>query len=97
MDIGAVFGGYEEGAIQFAPTYRYDLYSDNYDTSEKFRVPAWTGAAVQHSLRIYDWAHILPDRILFRGKGLRLLNYGRAELKSSDHRPGWCRFDFASN
>ena len=39
---GNVFEGYEEGEIQFAPTYKYDLFSEDYDTSEKCRIPAWT-------------------------------------------------------
>lgn len=34
--------GYEEGPLLFAPTYRYDLHSTEYDTSEKMRIPAWT-------------------------------------------------------
>lgn len=32
---------FEEMAIQFAPTYKYDVGTDNYDTSEKKRSPAW--------------------------------------------------------
>ncbi|NXK85364.1 INP5K phosphatase, partial [Formicarius rufipectus] len=31
-----------EGPLQFKPTYKFDLYSDEYDTSEKKRKPAWT-------------------------------------------------------
>ncbi|KAH9971347.1 inositol polyphosphate phosphatase [Lactifluus volemus] len=42
MNAGATFSGYIEGPILFRPTYRYDLGTDNYDTSEKMRVPAWT-------------------------------------------------------
>ncbi|KAJ8950358.1 hypothetical protein NQ314_007893, partial [Rhamnusium bicolor] len=60
---GKVFNNFMEGEITFPPTYKYDLFSDDYDTSEKFRAPAWT------------------DR---EGK---LVYYGRAELKQSDHRP----------
>lgn len=43
MDQGLAFAGYEEGPLLFRPTYRYDLGTDNYDTSEKHRIPAWTG------------------------------------------------------
>ncbi|KAI1864190.1 hypothetical protein JX265_008561 [Neoarthrinium moseri] len=32
---------FEEMPIQFAPTYKYDVGTDNYDTSEKKRSPAW--------------------------------------------------------
>jgi hypothetical protein len=43
MDMKAAFSGYEEGPLLFRPTYRYDLGTDTYDTSEKMRIPAWTG------------------------------------------------------
>lgn len=51
------FVGYEEGPILFRPTYRYDLYSDNYDTSEKQRIPAWTGKPQCLDLLNYTYAH----------------------------------------
>lgn len=37
-----VFKGFIEGKLDFAPTYKYDLFSEDYDTSEKCRTPAWT-------------------------------------------------------
>ena len=43
MNTKAAFSGYEEGPILFRPTYRFDLGTDDYDTSEKMRIPAWTG------------------------------------------------------
>lgn len=43
IDSGDAFAGYEEGPLMFPPTYRYDVGTNNYDTSEKMRIPAWTG------------------------------------------------------
>ncbi|KAI0306833.1 inositol polyphosphate phosphatase [Multifurca ochricompacta] len=42
MDAGTAFSGYTEGPVLFRPTYKYDLGTDSYDTSEKMRIPAWT-------------------------------------------------------
>uniref|UniRef100_A0A673HXK5 Synaptojanin-1 n=1 Tax=Sinocyclocheilus rhinocerous TaxID=307959 RepID=A0A673HXK5_9TELE len=39
---GQIFRGFIEGKLDFAPTYKYDLFSEDYDTSEKCRTPAWT-------------------------------------------------------
>ncbi|WAR02120.1 SYNJ1-like protein, partial [Mya arenaria] len=36
------FQGFSEGPTRFAPTYKYDLFCDDYDTSDKSRTPAWT-------------------------------------------------------
>lgn len=59
--------------MTFSPTYKYDTFSDDYDTSEKCRAPAWT------------------DRVLWRDevneKLVKLVEYRRSELRTSDHRP----------
>lgn len=39
---GNIFQGFSEQPIGFSPTYKYDFFSDQYDTSEKQRVPSWT-------------------------------------------------------
>ncbi|CAH0554929.1 unnamed protein product [Brassicogethes aeneus] len=39
---GSAFVGFQEGEITFQPTYKFDVNSNIYDTSEKARPPAWT-------------------------------------------------------
>ncbi|KAI9208973.1 Sac phosphatase domain-containing protein [Polychytrium aggregatum] len=39
---GNAFDGFTESAITFAPTYKFDYGTTDYDTSEKQRVPSWT-------------------------------------------------------
>lgn len=38
---GKCFPYYSETRPQFLPTYKFDLRTDNYDTSDKARIPAW--------------------------------------------------------
>jgi hypothetical protein len=77
---GNVFAGFQEGAINFPPTYKYHksegLATEVYDQSEKRRIPAWT------------------DRILFKlntqEETFKLYSYGSIDspsLRTSDHRP----------
>ncbi|XP_013387463.1 synaptojanin-1 isoform X2 [Lingula anatina] len=79
-ELGNVFKGYNEGKPNFAPTYKYDLYCDDYDTSEKCRVPAWTDRILWKKRK---WQKD-EDPTANSGK---VLLYNRAELKVSDHRP----------
>lgn len=33
---------FKEGPLYFDPTYKYNFNTNDYDTSSKFRVPAWS-------------------------------------------------------
>lgn len=78
---GKVFDGYSEGEITFAPTYKYDLFSEDYDTSEKCRAPAWTDRVLWRPRKAFD------EDLSEEWDPGKLIHYGRAELKQSDHRP----------
>ena len=39
---GAAFPGFAEGKITFMPTFKFDKDTNDYDTSHKQRIPAWT-------------------------------------------------------
>lgn len=79
---GNVFKNFIEGDINFPPTYKYDLFSDDYDTSEKQRAPAWTDRVLwRRRTQLGD------DGAASGWRPGDLVFYGRAELKQSDHRP----------
>ena len=62
---------FNEPPITFLPTYKYDVGTEEYDTSEKKRIPAWCD-------RIYYRGAV--------GK-ITSVNYQRYEVYASDHRP----------
>uniref|UniRef100_A0A3Q3EWH6 Synaptojanin-1 n=1 Tax=Kryptolebias marmoratus TaxID=37003 RepID=A0A3Q3EWH6_KRYMA len=82
---GMVFRGFIEGQLDFAPTYKYDLFSEDYDTSEKCRTPAWTDR-ILWKRRKWNFRENEDDPEYAWIPGT-LKYYGRAELKTSDHRP----------
>ncbi|XP_034034196.1 synaptojanin-1 isoform X2 [Thalassophryne amazonica] len=98
---GLVFRGFIEGNLDFAPTYKYDLFSDDYDTSEKCRTPAWTDRILWKRRKwnfdkTAEEMNVVGATSASGGKGESpelpwtpgtLKYYGRAELKTSDHRP----------
>lgn len=64
---------FQEMPITFNPTYKYDVGSDTYDTSEKKRAPAWCDRI------LYRDGHIT--------KRIKQFDYRRHEVRVSDHRP----------
>ncbi|XP_068087951.1 synaptojanin-2 isoform X2 [Hyperolius riggenbachi] len=95
---GKIFQNFYEGTIHFGPTYKYDIGSEAYDTSEKCRTPAWTDrvlwwrkklpfekSAGDLNLLDNDWD--FSTRIKHTWSPGALMYYGRAEIPASDHRP----------
>ena len=71
---GRVFHDFDEGQLQFKPTYKYQPGTDMYEQrpDKKLRAPAWC------------------DRILWLAQEpghVAQLNYLRSELNCSDHKP----------
>ncbi|KAL8995694.1 MAG: hypothetical protein Q9169_004627 [Polycauliona sp. 2 TL-2023] len=58
MVAGHVFPFYSESQITFMPTYKYDNGTDEYDTSEKARIPAWCDRILRkgNNLKQVDYA-----------------------------------------
>ena len=42
IKLGDAFEGFEEGPILFPPTFKYNIGTSEFDSSEKFRTPSWT-------------------------------------------------------
>ncbi|KAH3676140.1 hypothetical protein WICMUC_002162 [Wickerhamomyces mucosus] len=77
MDQNKSFQFFIEKDITFPPTYKFDKGTDNYDTSEKFRIPAWTDRILAHG----------------KSNHLKQLSYDSVpEIKFSDHRPVYATF-----
>lgn len=72
MRKGNVLEGWSEGALCFPPTYKYEINSENY-----------IGDDPESGKRKPAWC----DRVIWKGKGVKLLSYRRNEIKLSDHRP----------
>ncbi|XP_063751116.1 LOW QUALITY PROTEIN: synaptojanin-1 [Eleginops maclovinus] len=98
---GLVFRGFTEGKLDFAPTYKYDLFSEDYDTSEKCRTPAWTDR-ILWKRRKWNFDKTAEEMNVVGASATSGENeddpdnpwsqgilkfYNRAELKTSDHRP----------
>jgi phosphatidylinositol-bisphosphatase len=83
MKLDHVFTNYYEPPIEFMPTYKYDINTDNYDTSEKLRTPSWTDRILHSAKRL----KVLNDN-QNELDTIQAIHYSCAKnIKFSDHRP----------
>ncbi|XP_077987010.1 phosphatidylinositol polyphosphate 5-phosphatase type IV-like [Glandiceps talaboti] len=73
IEKGNIFKGFKEEPIRFYPSYKFDLNSDNYDSSPKTRIPSYTDRVLCKSRKPND---------------MKILTYNSCNsIKISDHRP----------
>lgn len=77
------FEGFQEGKIDFPPTFKFDKRKKCFDTSKKARCPAWTDRVLFSSM------HSLIS--LVEGE------YYSVDSRSSDHRPVVAKFNVHLN
>ncbi|CAF4108619.1 unnamed protein product, partial [Rotaria sp. Silwood2] len=83
MKLNNIFTNYYEPPINFLPTYKFDINTDNYDTSEKLRTPSWTDRILYRSKR----SKVLNDN-QNELETIKTIHYSCAKnIKFSDHRP----------
>src|SRR6187551_2244518 len=57
MVAGLAFPFYSEARITFPPTYKFDIGTDEYDSSEKARIPAWTDRILRKGSNLKQLAY----------------------------------------
>ncbi|KPI35313.1 Inositol-1,4,5-trisphosphate 5-phosphatase 1 [Cyphellophora attinorum] len=93
MVAGNCFDFYREGRIAFLPTYKYDIGKDEYDSSEKARIPAWTDRVLwkvnhQHSMSGGGGEDLSTQ--------VKQLKYDSVQsIRVSDHRPVYAIFEMS--
>ncbi|XP_008071553.1 inositol polyphosphate 5-phosphatase K isoform X1 [Carlito syrichta] len=84
---------FQEGSLLFAPTYKFDRHSSDYDTSEKKRKPAWTDRILWR-LKRQPQAGPHTPHLLTPQFSLSLKSYeSHMTYSISDHKPVTGTFD----
>ena len=78
-----VFNGFQEQTITFLPTYKYDIGTCQYDTSEKKRIPAYCDRILWKinplNFEAQDWIHPISYK-------------SQDSITTSDHKPVMASF-----
>ncbi|XP_035303098.1 inositol polyphosphate 5-phosphatase K isoform X2 [Cricetulus griseus] len=88
---------FQEGPLLFPPTYKFDRHSNNYDTSEKKRKPAWTDRILWR-LKRQPQTSPLVSRLPSSYFSLTLKSYvSHMTYSISDHKPVTGTFNLELN
>ena len=90
------FQGYKEDVIHFPPTYKFDPGTDNFDSSEKARFPAWCDRVLWKSQGLLSRRKSSCSAAQDAAEEgiVRQLTYrSHPRLKLSDHKPVSALFD----
>ncbi|ETN38944.1 uncharacterized protein HMPREF1541_06986 [Cyphellophora europaea CBS 101466] len=91
MVAGNCFDFYREGKVDFLPTYKYDIGKDDFDSSEKARIPAWTDRILYKVNHRHSMSGGQGEEL---GTKVRLDRYDSVQhIRISDHRPVFATFE----
>ena len=79
---GRAFNGFAEQPITFAPTFKFDPDTDDYDTSPKQRTPAWCDRVLFNGAESGEPGAVSPRTYA-----------SVSEARHSDHRAVYAIFD----
>lgn len=84
MRRGNVFAGFNEGKINFLPTFKYDKGQNSFDTSKKSRNPAWTDRILSAQAATNGSNSSIPF--------IEQTAYASIDNRHSDHRPVFAQY-----
>ncbi|XP_076455140.1 phosphatidylinositol polyphosphate 5-phosphatase type IV-like [Babylonia areolata] len=76
---GKIFEGFQEGRINFQPTFKFDINSDKYDSSSKMRIPSYTDRILWRTRKKNQVSCLHYDAVM--------------NIKVSDHRAVYAFFE----
>nr|XP_003469589.2 inositol polyphosphate 5-phosphatase K [Cavia porcellus] len=84
---------FQEGSLLFPPTYKFDKNSNNYDTSDKERKPAWTDRILWRLKRQLRASPLTPDLPTCYFSLSQRSYKSHMSFNISDHKPVTGTFD----
>ena len=83
---GAAFALFQEGPVLFPPTFKFDKGTDNYDSSKKRRVPAWTDRILytpSEAAELVDYRSVAQARRSDHRPVVATFKIGKTQVKRS--------------